>query len=522
MANWQSDGGPVVIGLDIGWSQTKKSCAFAIEGLTVPGKTAGWTTYYGGTRPLAVGLFRYSDLETQIHAIFATFGDGPHCGIVVLDGPIGPNGQPIRNRSVDGEFTRGEFNGRMQPSPVEGGTGRRYSEVTDSIVHALFNAAGVNYRAGLWTGNEMTNEFRVCETHPTVGLALLLPQQDVATLPSRKRPRCMTIATDTHAPDDAPFVIRAKSDWYWQLGASRWIAEEALFCPSVAAETDHERIAGLYCLAVAKLLSINPSNVVAVGTDDGVYVIPSAVDQSWKDGLNRVGIVRGRLAPGDHTKYVDSVSSQPIAVANLPTIDDSDDAEKGDETDLVLSDNGGIWVNQNGWLKGLEPPVIIESLDMLEGPISLRVGNRSDGMLWCPDAKEHKTLQLARRRPDFNGKHLAKDNAFAIPIRVLGSGLWKEACLTASDPGNLWCKYNDWMERNRCEGWKLLIRILDEKDQPILHFAPFDQMGVQQGGMKPEDSNPNRELWKSLADGATASTPQKHRVQFMYVPLLPD
>lgn len=526
MANWQFDGGPVVIGLDVGWSVAKKSCAIAVEGLTVPKNESSWKAYDGRDRPLAVGLFRYCDLLTQIPRVFAAFGNGPHCGIAVLDGPIGPHGQPIRNRSVDGEFTRGEFNGRMQPSPVEGGTGRRYTEVTDRIAQALFNAAGVNYHAGLWNGAGVTNQFCVCETHPTVGLALLLPQQDVATLPSRKRPRRITIATDAYGADDSPFV-KAKSDWYWQVGACRWIAEEALCCPSVVRETHHERIAGLYCLAVAKLLSADPGRVVAVGADDGVYVIPAAVDQSWKVGLNRVGILRGTLAPADHTGFLLATNVPAVTVANIAVGDDvvngdGDESEKGDETDLILNDPGGIWVKQNDWLECLEPPVIIQALDMLEGPFSLRLGNRPDGTLWCPDAKEHTTLKLARRRPGFNGKHLAKTNAFKIPVKVLSSGPWKDAELTASDPGNLWCKNNDWMDKKRCEGWKLLIRILDEEDQPILHFVPFDQMGVQQGGMKPEDSDPNRELWKSLAGGATASTPQKHRVQFMYVPLLPN
>jgi len=420
MAKWHFDGESVVIGLDVGWSEIKKSCAIAVEGLTVPQNESSWKAYHGGARPLAVGLFRYCDLITQIQKVFATIGKGPHRGIVVLDGPIGPNGQPSQNRSVDSQFTRGEFHGRMQPSPVEGESGRHYTAVTDSIVKCLFRGAGVDYNAGLWDGAAVGNRFCVYETHPTVGLALLLPQQNIETLPSRKRPRRITASTTVHSEANTPFV-RAKSDWYWQLGAGQWIAQQALDCKSVGRETNHERVAGLYCLAVAKLLSEAPQNVVAVGADDGVYVIPAVVDNSWENGLNRIGILRGTLAPTDQKQYALAMSFPPVAVENSPTCDESDDAEKGDETILILNDDGGVWVQHNDWLEGLEPIVVVQALDEHGERIRLQQSAREDGTQWCPQSTEHKTLQLAKRR-GFNGDHLSKENAYAIPIAVISSG----------------------------------------------------------------------------------------------------
>ena len=67
MAGWQFDEMERVnIGIDIGWSERKRSCALAVEGLTLSAGTPGWTSYRGDGRPVSVGLFRYSDLLTVV------------------------------------------------------------------------------------------------------------------------------------------------------------------------------------------------------------------------------------------------------------------------------------------------------------------------------------------------------------------------------------------------------------------------------------------------------------------------
>lgn len=97
---------------------------------------------------------------------------------------------------------------------------------------------------------------------------------------------------------------------------------------------------------------------------------------------------------------------------------------------------------------------------------------------------------------------------------------WHEASLMASDSGNLWCNANPWMIRERCVGWNLEIRFLDQDDEPILLFIPFDQHGGNQFGMKPGDED-CRLLWRYLARGASRNTPQVHHVEFRYWPSQP-
>lgn len=423
MAEWRFDGDPVAVGIDVGWSKTKKSCAVAVLGLTVPPGERDWIGYPGGKRPVAVGLFRYADLMPAVRDLFAAFGDRRSRAVAVVDGPIGPAGRPTANRAVDAAFTRGEYNGRMQPSPVATGDGPKYAAVTDELVRGVFEAAGTAYRPGLWDGDTAAG-LTVCETHPTVGLALLLPKQDRRTLPTRSAARRMPVDTPAYRAADAPFV-RAKSDWYWQLGAGRWVADVALGCPAAARELNHERVAGLYCLAVAGLLAAGPERVVAVGGPDGVYVIPAAVDREWAADLAGL-VVRGSLTPADHAPFTAALSGAPITVANAPAelsagvADDPDEAEKGDAASLILHDNGGVWVQHNDWLEGLDAPVAVRAEDGTREVIRLRPGNRPDLALWVAADEDHRPLRLARRR-GFVGDHLSKSSAWQIPVIVLGS-----------------------------------------------------------------------------------------------------
>jgi hypothetical protein len=410
MADWQFDGGPVALGIDIGWSKTKKSCAVAVTGLVPPAGKRDWITYSGGKRPIAVALFRFSDLLPAVRELIGTLKIGHERVTVVVDGPIGAAGRPTANRHVDSEFARGEFNGRMQPSAVASGDGPRYTEVTDQLMRALHDAAGAEYPAALWDGRAATGPV-VCETHPTVGLALLLPKQDRATLPTRKAARRL--------PADNASFVRAKSDWYWQLGAGRWVAEEALRCPAVARETHHERVAGLYCLAVANLLAAATPHVAAVGGDDGVYVIPSVIDRGWEADVERVGVRAGVLEPQDQSAFVTAGAASSVAVSNaLPASepDETDAAENGDAAVLILTDNGGVWTKHNDWLDGMDSEVVVRADD--GEVIRLRVGNRPDRAQWVAANGEQTPLRLARQR-GFDGEHLSKDRAWEIPVEVI-------------------------------------------------------------------------------------------------------
>lgn len=414
MAGWQFDEMERVnIGIDIGWSERKKSCALAVEGLALATGTPGWTSYQGSGRPVAVGLFRYSELLTVAADLIRSARGRQKAVTAVLDGPMGPNGRPSVNRRVDEGFARDPFRGRMQPSPVATGDGPLYAGVTDRLARTLHEAAGLKYRAGWWDGGPV-GRLVCCETHPTVGLALLLPPQGVDTLPSRKRPRRLS---------QGGRWIRAKSDWYWQLGAGRWVAEE-LGCPAVATLLHHELVAGLYCLAVARRLSAHLPDapaVAAVGSPDGVYVIPSVVDRGWQDGLRGVGVHAGALRPQDQARFVAAPSTPPMVVANpSPDAgmegDDPDEAEKGDAATLILTDNGGIWEQHNDWLVGLTSPVHVRALDG-HGQ-TIRIEQAGGVGQWRVEEFEHRPRQLATLR-GFQGLHLSADVAWAIPVMVV-------------------------------------------------------------------------------------------------------
>ncbi len=217
--------------------------------------------------------------------------------------------------------------------------------------------------------------------------------------------------------------VRAKSDWYWQLGAGRWVAEE-MACPAVTPETHHERVAGLYCLAVARRLSAHRQEVptvAAVGGPNGVYVVPSVVDHGWEDGLRRVGVHAGDLLPQDQARFVAALRTPPAVAASGPSETgtqgiDSDAAEKGDAATLILTDNGGIWEQHNDWLVGLTSPVYVRTED--EHSQTIRIEQAGGVGQWRVEDVGHRPKQLASLR-GFQSLHLSRDAAWAIPVIVI-------------------------------------------------------------------------------------------------------
>ncbi len=126
-------------------------------------------------------------------------------GVVVIDGPIGPNGMPSANRMIDSVCAR-------MASWDASAERYRGSEYQTLLRGDLRRHQGPRCRPSFWFGAEMFPSAGAVhvETHPTVALAMMLEQQSVATLPSRSTPRTL--------PNSARRV-RAKSDWYWALGA---------------------------------------------------------------------------------------------------------------------------------------------------------------------------------------------------------------------------------------------------------------------------------------------------------------
>jgi hypothetical protein len=136
-----------------------------------------------------------------------------------------------------------------------------------------------------WLGGALpTDGLVVAETNPTPAMALLLPQQDITSLPSRRQPKSV-----------GGTRIRAKSDWYWRLGAGQYVAQ-LLDDASIAAEVNHERVAGLFALALAWAMAHDAGgSVAALGDANGVYVVPSDIDETWREDVGRVGVVHGEI-----------------------------------------------------------------------------------------------------------------------------------------------------------------------------------------------------------------------------------
>ncbi len=271
-------GNRIEIGIDVGWSKRNRSCGVALRGIT-PAWDGRYVTNYGD---IALKLFRLDELVNWLPGFIERLGDDLHRTTLVVDGPLGLHGPPQVNRHVDGASRIQGFYGRAFPNDVTGNSGQTYVNTTYHIVNPFLNVGNTIP----WLGDRDLNGLTVTETHPTVGLAMLLPMFDPATLPSRNRPLCDGAGGDR--------LIRAKSDWYWTRDGGHKVAR-LLVTPNISDESHHERRAALFCLAVAKCLSCNQAIAMgrADGVDNGVYVLPACLHENWRDEVIRVGVTQG-------------------------------------------------------------------------------------------------------------------------------------------------------------------------------------------------------------------------------------
>ncbi len=86
--------------------------------------------------------------------------------------------------------------------------------------------------------------------------------------------------------------------------------------------------------------------------------------------------------------------------------------------------------------------------------------------------------------------------------------------LVATDTGNLWCNANQWMIRERCEEWRLVVRFIDVDGEPSVVFVPFDNQGSKQGGMKP--GRDDESVWKFITEGVSRNNRRTFRVEHRY------
>jgi len=280
---------------------------------------------------------------------------------------------------------------------VKAPDGQHLVEATYAVVNTLTETGF----AVPWFGGDLPAKNLVyAETNPTVGMALMLPQQPLPSLPSRNRP----IRSEER-------VFRAKSDWYWWIGVRQLIAG-LLGAPDAATEANHDRVAGLLCLEMARELATQGQNTVAIGNDRGVYVVSHQIHATWQDDINRI-----MLANGGTPDFVKNFAAQlpaenaPVPVLNGP-VNDADDVDDGVLV-LLLNDNGGVCESWNDWLVGLNSPVHVTTNDELQTPVAL-TGAEGAGQWKCHPT----TLFLARAR-GFVGPHLSIRSPVAIHVQLV-------------------------------------------------------------------------------------------------------
>ena len=397
------------IGIDIGWSEKKRSSAVAAYD---PLNLIKWpiraATYSDG---LSSSCFRFSEVLEFLLEVQSASAKYDRI-VTVFDGPIGPNGRPRKNRYVDGAFRRGEFNRRMQPADVSTDKGHVYVDATYETIQSLVP----NFKP--WLGGAQTQRAVVAETNPTVGLALINRKYVPDELPARSRP--LVPPTGNRSSK----AIRAKSDFYWRT-CGAFFCSELLESESIAAELDHERVASLYCLAVAK--SITTNNYCSCGRmTDGVYLFPAEIHPDWKVDVQSVGVVAGQLRAKLHDGKAMDFSKWKFAMKAASTTKNDDRktaykladelenelACKGDNDYLLLNDNGGVWEAHNDWLSDMEAPVRAVSLTNGE-KLELKRA-QGDGGQWCCKPPPNK---LAASH-GLDVSHLSKKNCVSIPIKV--------------------------------------------------------------------------------------------------------
>lgn len=324
--------GRAEIGIDVGWSTRRRSCAVALRNCDLPlpmAKTYGASR--SGVRAARLYLTEVCNLVSKWHA---DFPDVVNNAVVTIDGPMGPSGRPTRNRDVDSRFASGDFHGRTQPYYVEHKSSALYLDATYAIVDSFAHAGSFSVQVA---GQRAANGLTLAETHPTVALAVLAQRAPKDQVPSRKNPVLIEKRS-----------VGAKSDFYWIIGG-RSRVQSALGSP-VGKERDHELVAGLVCLMISAQLAgtaSDGSHAEPHGNPaQGVYFLPDPWHQDWLDrSETRLDGVQSKVVAVRKTRQSMSADQENL---------DSNDLDAGDRVILTLCDNGGIWEKHNSWLSGIE------------------------------------------------------------------------------------------------------------------------------------------------------------------------
>jgi hypothetical protein len=332
----------------------------------------------------------------ELKRLALTHTDAFRNGVLVIDGPVGSSIDADPTRLVDALFACEGFFNRAPGYRITQGSGLELSTSTARILRTLVELLPVRP----WLGGPLPEDgLVVAETNPTPAMALLLPQQEISMLPSRAQSKYLDGT-----------AIRAKSDWYWRLGAGSYAAR-VLGVPTIADERNHERVAGLFALALATAMADDPddSAVVALGDENGVYVVSSDIDETWAADVRRVGVASG--TPRFGRGVVGVPPSTGAAVREVQVLDVaglSDDKsipiDSLDSVTVVLNDNGGLNMLANPWLEGVDIPCCLVGSNGISFTVEATFSTRDD---MFKVGRPNSTLKIAKHL-GFAGDHLSK------------------------------------------------------------------------------------------------------------------
>jgi hypothetical protein len=180
-------------------------------------------------------------------------------------------------------------------------------------------------------------------------------------------------------------------------------------------ERNHERVAGLLCLAIAKQLAneaADGSTCLAIGDPrEGIYAVPSQFATGWEKAFEEL---QCEFTPEIVQRHYQPPESELIAVEEpISPEEDADIAYYEDGPfPLILCDNGGIHSRHNDWMVGLANGKVLEAIDTRE---RLEIKHAKAVGMWT---SEPKPLALARLR-GFNQPHLSWTNRIVIWVRIV-------------------------------------------------------------------------------------------------------
>ncbi|MEK7752861.1 MAG: hypothetical protein AAB654_13150, partial [Acidobacteriota bacterium] len=171
-----------LIGIDVGWSENRPTCGIAVANPDLPLPDHNRRTLDTDGGRIRARRFRKSEL---VKVFIGWSHQHPHHlanAVIVIDGPIGPEGPPRADRIVDWQCATGPFHGWAQPTPITHPSSKDFINATYELLDAL----------GPWEvripGKVPRPGITVIETNPTVALALMMPHVPLDQIASRKRP----------------------------------------------------------------------------------------------------------------------------------------------------------------------------------------------------------------------------------------------------------------------------------------------------------------------------------------------